>query len=75
MVDDGVPVAIRLGLVLGSHLKRERPVVADPGPAVEAEAGIPITLNSTVSVSFLASGIVGRGPVYGTDGGVRGELA
>lgn len=74
MVDDGVPVAIRLGLVLGGHLKRERPVVADPGPAVEAEAGDPHHPElDRQHIPFLAGGIVGRGPVYGTDGGVGEE--
>jgi hypothetical protein len=39
VADDGVPVAVGLGLVFGGNLKREGLVVGERRPAVEAEAG------------------------------------
>jgi hypothetical protein len=37
--DDGVPVAVRFGLIGGCDLKRERPVMLDIGAAVESDSG------------------------------------
>lgn len=37
--DDGVPVAVRFGLIGGCDLKRERPVVIDTRAAVESDTG------------------------------------
>ena len=51
IVDDGVPQAVGLGLVVGGDLEGERFAVAEGRAAVEAEAGMPITRNSTVSTS------------------------
>lgn len=74
VLDDGVPVAIRLGLGCRCDLKREGPVVADPGPAVEAEAGDPHHAElDRQHIPPLAGGVVGRGAVHGVDGRVGEE--
>jgi hypothetical protein len=39
VADDGVPVAVRFGLVNGCDLKRERFVVLERGSAIETDAG------------------------------------
>src|SRR5207248_1692631 len=66
---DRVPVAIRLGLVGGRDLEREREVVLDLRPAVEAEAGDAEhgELDGQ-HVAFLAGGKISRSAVHGADG-------
>lgn len=71
VIDDGVPIAIRLGLGLRCDLEREGPAVADPGAAIEPEAGDPHHPElDRQHIPSLAGGVVGRGAVHGVDGGV-----
>lgn len=53
VADDCVPIAIRLGVVNGCDLKRERFVVLERRPPLSPRHGTPITVNSTVNPSAL----------------------
>jgi hypothetical protein len=76
VADNGFPVAIRLSLVVGRHLKREGPVVLDTGAAVESDAG-----NSHYGkldgqdLAFFARWIVTRRSMHRTDGGMGKGLS
>ena len=66
IADDGVPVAVGLGLVVGRDLERERFALLEGGPAIQSETG-----NAEHGefhrqhVARLAAGKVGRRLVHG----------
>jgi hypothetical protein len=51
IADDRVPVTVRLFLILRRDLERKGLAVPERRAAVEAETGMPRTVNSTVSTS------------------------
>lgn len=71
VVDDGIPVTIGLGLILGGHLERERLVVLDPWPTVKPQAGYAQhgELDGQ-DVTLLARRVVSRCAMDRADGGI-----
>src|SRR5690606_354561 len=75
VADDRVPVAVRLRLVLDTHLERERLAVLERRSAIEADAGD--AQDREVHRQHRAFGtrrVVGRRPRHGPDGRIREGL-
>jgi hypothetical protein len=71
IADDGVPVAIRLRLVFGRHLKRERFAMLEGRPAVQPQArDAQHGELYRQDAPFLARGKIPRGPVHRVERGI-----